>query len=265
MDSVNAWVEGLKEFRTRARARGELARYGPAAAEQILPLILDSAQPENTRWAAIMVVKTWRHAPAVPLLMEVLRTHAGLRGAAIQALEAITGLSIGDVPDEWDRALADPEAYRREHQEPEALSTPEAGGEPDGCRLFRHALGSSASETTWEPEGFLYLRIPLAGGRKQQVLVTFSELDASGRPLATIYTECGPLQPEAVESIGRRNVTARYGKFQVEKDEQGVDKVVMRETVPLQRLTPKLARDIVLSMAAEADSLEQEMSGSDHI
>ena len=41
--------------------------------------------------------------------------------------------------------------------------------------------------------------------------------------------------------------------------------VVMRESVPSQRLTPKLARDIVMSIAADADSLEFEMTGADRI
>lgn len=265
IDDVTAWVEGLKDHRTRARARRELTQFGPAAAERVLPLIADETQSENTRWAAIQVVRAWRYQPAAPLLLEVLRKHAGLRGSAARALEELTGFEIGETVEEWERALADPEGYRREHQEPAALAAAEDASEPEGCRVFRQALANAASEIRWDPEGFLYLRIPLPGGRKQQVLVSFSERDAGGRPVATIYTECGALGPAAEDSITRRNVTARYGKFYVQKDEQGAELVLMRETVPVHRLTPKLAHDIVLAMAAEADSLEQEMTGADRI
>lgn len=264
-DEVAVWVKELGSFRTRAKARRQLERCGPEAAEQVLPLLSDAAQPENVRWAAIMVVKAWAYAPAAPLLLDVARTHSGLRGTAIQALETLTGLDIGESPEEWEHALANPEAYRREHQETPALALADLGGEPDGCRLFRQALGDLATEITWEEDAYLYLRMPLAGGRKQQIVVTFGELDATGKPLTTMYTECGTLRPEFVDSIARRNVTARYGKFYTQKDEKGDEIVVMRETVPAQRLTPKLARDIVLSIAAEADSLEFEMTGADHI
>jgi hypothetical protein len=265
-DEVAAWIRELGNFRTRAKARKQLERCGPeVAAEAVLPLLSDDALPENVRWAAIMVVKAWRYTAAAPVLLQVVRTHSGLRGSAIQALEALTGLAIGEVPDEWEQALADPEAYRRAHLEPQALAMADPSGEPDGCRLFRQALGNLATEITWEDNAYLYLRMPLEGGRKQQIVVTFSEVDAGGRPLTTMYTECGALRPEAVDSIARRNVTARYGKFYTQKDGQGNEVVVMRETVPALRLTPKLARDIVLSIAAEADSLEFEMTGEDHI
>ena len=264
-DEVAVWIRELGSFRTRAKARKQLERCGPAVADQVVPLLGDGSLPENVRWAAIMVVKAWGYAPAAPLLLEVVRTHSGLRGSAIQVLEALTGLALGDAPDEWEQALANPEAYRREHQEPQTLALADPSGEPDGCRLFRQALGDLATEITWEEDAYLYLRLPLEGGRKQQVVVTFSELDSSGKPLTTMYTECGALRPESMDSIARRNVTARYGKFYTQKDAQGNDIVVMRETVPAQRLTPKLARDIVSSMAADADSLEFEMTGADRI
>ena len=142
-DEVAVWIHELGSFRTRAKARKNLGRCGPAAAAQVLPLLSDETLPENVRWAAIMVVKAWGYAPAAPLLLQVVRTHAGLRGSAIQALEALTGLAIGYAPEEWEQALANPEAYRREHQEPQtlALALADPNGEPDGCRLFRQALG----------------------------------------------------------------------------------------------------------------------------
>ncbi len=265
-DDVAHWIAQLGNFRTRARARQELQRLGPdAAAARLLPLIADRNQPENLRWSAITLVRAWAYEPASAALLEVVKTHSGLRGSAVQALEVITGLAIGDFADEWDEALKDVEAYRRRNQEPDGDAVVGVAGEPDGCHLFREALGKVATEITWEPEGYLFLRLPVEGGRKQQVAVTFGETDAAGRAMTTIYTECGPLMEGSLESVNRRNVTVRCGRFYVEKDADGVEKVVMREAVPSKRLTAKLAREMVVAIATEADSLERELTGADHI
>lgn len=265
-DDVAHWIEQLGNFRTRAKARQALQRLGPdLAASRLLALVADRNQPENLRWSAITLMRAWAYAPASEALLEVVKAHSGLRGSAVQALEAITGLAIGDFPEEWEEALKDVEAYRSRHQEPDGAAAIGADGEPDGCHLFREALGKVATEITWEPEGYLYLRLPVDGDRKQQVVVTFAEVDTAGRPLTTIYTECGPLKEGSLESINRRNVTTRCGRFYVEKDAQGVEKVVMREAVPSKRLTVKLAREMVMAIATEADALELELTGADHI
>jgi hypothetical protein len=109
------------------------------------------------------------------------------------------------------------------------------------------------------------MRIPLEGGRKQQMAVTFDEEDPSGQPLATVYTECGEASDGMLDSITRRNVTSKYGKFEVEETEDGNAKVIMRQHIPANRLSADLAREVVTAMAAEADSLELEMTGADHI
>ena len=95
--------------------------------------------------------------------------------------------------------------------------------------------------------------------------MTFDETDPGGQPLAMIYTECGEATPAAVDSISRRNVTTKYGKFEIEEDSDGKKKVVMRQRLSFGQLSPELIREAVRAMAAEADSLEFELTGADHI
>jgi hypothetical protein len=136
--------------------------------------------------------------------------------------------------------------------------------EERGCEFFRRALASAASQFQWEEEGYLYMRFELAGSRKQQIVATFHETDETGQPLATVYTECGPASPEAVVAITRRNLTVKYGKFEIE-GEEGQQKVVMRARIPFSSLDGKLVHDAVLCMAVEADSLEHELTNADRI
>lgn len=264
---LDVLIDALMGYETRAQARRQIERLGIGAVDRIAPLITDVRFPVNVRWTAMMLIAAWRYEPALGDLLAVMKAVPNLRAEAARAMEQITGLSIGDDLEEWEKALADLEAYRADAARDEGSDESEIEedrGETRGFGIFKQALGDIASELKWEDEGYLYLRIPLEAGRKQQVVVTFDRHDPGGRPLATIYTECGPATREAVASITRRNVTSRYGKFLIEGD-KGDQKVVMRETVPLPQLTEELARDIVQSMAQEADSLELELTGEDHI
>ena len=82
MAEATRLVDELSSFRTRARARRRLERMGPAVADAVVPLIRDKTRSENVRWAAILLVQAWKHAPATASLLEVVRTHTGLRGSA---------------------------------------------------------------------------------------------------------------------------------------------------------------------------------------
>ena len=258
-------IDALGAYRTRAAARKQLAAFGTEAAAQLTAILADSQRPENMRWAAISLVAACAHLPACPALVEVARSYGGLRGTAVEALETITGLRIGDDLDEWDKALADPEGYQTTLERAGSENDESTESEVAACEIFRQGLAGIAAEFTWEDEGYLHMRIPLEGGRKQQIIVTFGEVTRTGQPLTTIYTECGEPTPEILADISRRNVTIKYGSFLIEQEEGQPAKVIMRETVPLHRLTPELAREIVQAIAAEADLLEFELTGVDRI
>ncbi|MBT3375664.1 MAG: HEAT repeat domain-containing protein [Lentisphaerae bacterium] len=264
---IESLVTRLRSFRTRAQAREELRALGDAAVPELLGMVEDAQEPENARWAGITLLGDMKCEQAVPLLVSLLRDDLPLRGEAHRALVQISGQDAGEDADAWETSLANC---------PEDAEAVEAGGEsvPSGeegvsdLELCRRAVGDVATKLSWEgtdDEGYAYIRLPLKEGRKQQMIVTFDEMDDDERPLATIYTECGPATPEAVQAMSRWNVTLRYGTFVVEESAEGQQKVVMRHQTLKSGLLPESLRTILLTMAREADGLEFEITQSDQI
>lgn len=262
---IQELVGQLSGYRTRAAARRELAQIGAAAAPALLQALQDQEAPENARWSALSLLAQWRHEPAVPVLVKLVASDPHLRGDAVRALREITGQDIGEDAAAWAAAVAPGAAAATATDAQPAEGTEADTAAPDMIDLFRNAVGDVATKLSWEEPGYVYLRLPLPEGRKQQLLVTFDETDAEGRGLATLYTECGPASPAAQATIQRRNDTARHGRFEIDTDEEGEAKVVMRTRLPVTELKVAELRDIILSMAADADALEFELTDSDHI
>lgn len=265
--SLDNLISQLADYRTRHAARLRLKEMGPAIADQLLPLLGDTARPENLRWSVLALLVAWKHRPAASEILRVVRADRGLQSEGVRALESLTGLEIGEDWDEWEKALADPAGYAApKTAAPAERPHHKVGKSPEerGREFFRRALAREASQFQWEAEGYLYMRFELPGNRKQQIVATFHETDSNNQPLATIYTECGPANSQAVTAITRRNLTVTHGKFEIEgpEDEQ---KVVMRAHIPFANLNEKLVHDVVLSMAVEADSLEHELTQADRI
>ena len=258
---VDTLISQLFDYRTRAKARRRLEQLGPTAADRLLVLLADPETAENVRWSAITLLALYGTKEAVPLLVGVARDVLRLRAEALQALKLLTGQDFGDDVPAWERALG---GDRADAAKPESFSPDEATCEGAVFGLFRAAIGDLATRLSWEEEGYIYARIPLSGGRKQQVAVTLDEEDAAGNRLAGFYTECGPASAEAVESVSRRNVTLRYGAFLIEEDND-TKKVVLRHSHPVSGLTSELIRDVLTVMAREADNLEFEITQSDRI
>ena len=263
-DDMESLIAQLRSFQTRAHARQRLHALGEAAVPGLLGLVEDPQEHENARWAAITLLGNLKCELAVPVLVNILRDELSLRGQARKALELITGQDAGEDADAWETLMAGSTADAGV----DGASTPASSDDADELDLCRQAVGDIATHLTWEEtdgDGYAYIRLPLKDDRKQQMIVTFDEIDEDGRALATIYTECGPATPEAVEASSRRNVTQRYGKFLVEEDPDGQRKVVMRHQMSCPGLLPGTLRTILLNMAREADGLEFEITQSDRI
>ena len=265
-DQVESLIVQLGSFRTRAKARRRLAEIGPEVASRVLEVARDGNAPVNARWAALALLGEWKYKPAAFVLLQFLTGDLQLCGEAVRALQAITGLDIGEDAEAWNRALTGGAPAADAGTQLASVSAPAATDlAAEVLKLFRAAVCDVATELTWEPPGYLYLRIPLEGARKQQILVTLDAKDAAGETLATFYTECGAPTPQALQVISRKNLTVVHGKFVVDTEEDGTRKVLMRYTVPFRKLSPELTREIVLGMAQEGDALEYEIGQSDRI
>ena len=263
---IEELINDLADFRRRSHARRELMLLGAAAAGQLINVLRDAERPENMRWSAISVLAESKCESAVPTLLEIARAETHLRREAFRALQTITGHDIGDDPDAWAEALGAGTTQPEAGAQPAAQEPPTAPSEREMFALFKEALENAAAVLSWEEPGYVYARIPLAEGRKQQVVATFDEADASGCPLAMIYTECGSAPDGIADVLADRNATLEYGQFIVEADDEGGGrKVIMRHALPCADLTAPLVRNMVLQMASDADELESQISHSDRI
>ena len=258
-DRIPQLLSQLRDFKTRPRARQELEKLGPAAAEPLLGFLGQPGAGENARWVAIDLLGQFRCAAAVPVLLDILRSEVNLRSKAGQALQAITGRELGEDVDAWSAALGSTDT--------QAAAPAAVISGPDNAefRLVREAVGDLVLELTWEEPGYVYLRCQTEGSRKQQLVITFETDPRTAERNACLYTECGPVTPAADGMITRRNVTVRYGEFSIEKDADGKSKVVLRARIPMKRVNPELLRDAIMRMAQEADSFEYELHQTDRV
>lgn len=265
-NDIGALLKQLDSFRTRAEARRQLAEMGEQAAPRVLEALVNEPRgTPNKRWALVALLAHAQYEPAVPALLDVLRNEPTLRGDACRALQQITGKDIGEDVNDWERAISgqtdeDESGSARAAVGAEAVEIPEK-------ELIRQAFESVATKISWEGDPpYAYLRIPLKDNRKQQMIVTFNETDENANDIISIYTECGPASPSTEATAQRRNVTIPYGRFVIEQDEDdGHTKVVMRHALARLGLTGERLREIVLSMAREADSFEFELTNQDRI
>jgi hypothetical protein len=281
-DRIESLVQDLAHFETRGHARRTLSEIGPAAEPALLDLLAAPDVPVNQRWAAVTLLAELKSQEAVPRLVALMKTEENLSGEAARALREITGLDIGEGVEAWEQALAaeaasGPDAAADENVPQGPL--PETAGEeaagpaeesgrqsaPPQLDLVQEALGHQAIEISWEEAGYAYVRVPTKGQRQQQILIDFGEHDADGNPAALIYTECGPCPEDVSELLAASNATLKFGTFGVETGDAGEDRVVMRHYIPLDEITTDTLRDIVMGMAAEADSLELAVHGKDTV
>ena len=280
-DTVDQLIDQLADYRTRSQARQELKKHREAAADKLLEVVRDSDRNVNQRWAAITLLSQYKYEPATEDLLDVLRNEMNLRGPASEALKHITGQDIGEDADAWERALHG-EQEPAEPPEQSQAEQPEtaAGGETrtdaatvkdhdqlqrQGFAMVKDALGREAVQLEWEDEGYVYLRLNVADDRKQQMLISFEYEPASGQNIVEIYTECGKPKSDVTDTIDRRNVTIRYGQFEQLSDAEGGLQIVMRCRVPISDLNAGSLRDIVRTMAGDADNLEFELTQADRI
>ncbi len=265
--AISAWIAALDDFRTRAEAVRRLRSLGRAAVPAIVAALREPAEGlENRRWALVRLAGMLQAEEAVPVLLDILESSPSLRGDAIRALHQITGKDLGPEPEDWLQALA-PEPRPAGSASGTRLDTKiEGADDSKEFAVLREAFGGIAERVEWHAaEQYGLVRVPLPRGRKQQMIVAFNDTNEAGEPVVTIYTECGPAGPRTEHAAFRRNVTVKYGRFAIEKNDDGQPKVTMRHYLLRSRLDPEKLREVVLSMAMDADLFENDLTHADRI
>lgn len=254
--SIQELIEALANHETRHQAREALGDRLSEAAPELLKLVADRERPTNMRWAAITLLAEAKSEDACPELVRIMKEEQNLRPDAMRALQEITGRDdVGVEPDDWEKVI------RGESLE---QGTQEQLTDDEAVAFARSALEDSQVQVS-EEDGYVRLDVPLEADRHHQLLLSFDEVDARGRQLATFYSECGKASKEAQDIIYRHNVTMPYGAFTIDRNADDVRSVVMRYRVATEDLGPQDFYSIVESMAREADAVEFELSGSDQI
>lgn len=265
--NLQHWLVRLQDHRTRHAARKALLACGPAAADAVLRFAQNPDVKENALWAALSLLSEWKWQPAVPLLVKLLPA-PGLHAEMHRALNTITGANLDDNPDSWNQWL-NPQAAATATDPagatpPLDAAAPLPEDAPAAFALMRQALDGTGVGLSWEG-GYALMRCPAENERSQQVLALFQERDEPPASQAgiTFYTECGAATPAASDILTRRNVTVRFGKFQVGRNAAGAECVMLQAFLPAARITVERLRDMVPTLAQDADSFEYEMTHAD--
>ncbi len=260
---IDRLVEELAGSRTRGAARRELARMGDAAAPRLLLVLDEPGAPPNQRWAAISLLGTCRYKPAVAALINVLRTDASLRGEARRALCAITGEDLGDAPEEWQAAsVACPS--------PAVQAAPPCAAEPTGATderpeltRIREALRGLAASVEWREPDTARIEIAAHGAARRRISIAFGRTNRKGEPIASVHSDCGPLNVTIEGIMFRHNVTFRYGNYATERGADGATRVVLRCDLVPEDVTPAFLREVLMAMITELEQLDTELHAGD--
>jgi hypothetical protein len=266
MSSVNKLILQLGNFQTRAAARQELVMLGKEAVSALIAALKNPV--EGIRWSAAKTLGDIGDATAIDPLIELL-ANSGMASTAAESLQQITGNNFGTDAAAWQH-------WRKTGEAPGQTggATPTfAVGVPDemisGAKLSDdEIIGRLLQGLTGVKQRKLasgvQLEVPLEGGRKQNLALTFDSTDGEGRRLVCVYTECGPAHPTKYDTVFRYNLTLPYGSVAV-RDIEGQPTFVMMFTTPRESLDIAVLRRALLAIAKQADALEYELTRKDVI
>jgi hypothetical protein len=266
MSDVRQLIQRLGNFQTRAAARQELVLLGK---EAVAPLIAALKHPnEGVRWSAAKTLGEIGDAAAVDALIEALG-NVSLASTAAESLQAITGKNFGTDAAAWRhwRQTGEETPPNAGITSTFAAAEPEENVSAEGLsneEIIQHVLHGIARAKSHPIPGGAQVEIPLEGGRRQNLAITFDSKDADGKPLVCIYTECGPAHPTKYDTVFRYNLSLPYGSVAV-RDVDGHPMFVMMHTTPRQSLDIAVLRRAVLAIAKQADALEYELTRKDVI
>ncbi|MDQ7823548.1 MAG: HEAT repeat domain-containing protein [Candidatus Eremiobacteraeota bacterium] len=108
------------------------------------------------------------------------------------------------------------------------------------------------------PHGFL-LTVPLEGGRKQRIYVTFKEDERDKSELIVLYTTCGAASPPLYKWALTANAKMTYGGIALRQVE-GKEFFTMSYSSVISYDTIGATRKVILDLAAKGDWIEKNLT-----
>ena len=268
-------IAQLRHFRTRKDAIDGLLMLG----DEAIPDLIDTlGHPmENVRWAARSVLARLGGDTVVERLIETLDDPARQEQAA-EALREITGQAIGTSRQAWadwarprGQAAPPPAETAREpapaagaapEPSPEAAPEPEQPARPLADGDLVQAAVKDANIDVRQHSGGYVLTVPLQGGRRQRVTISFNATDFEGESLVVVYTECAPAEPKNYEWALRQNLRMSFGAIAI-RDRGGHPTFVMVNTHSRGTLDAEDLRKSVLLLASRGDKLGAALTDTD--
>ena len=131
---------------------------------------------------------------------------------------------------------------------------------PPEFELVQKAVEGLVESVSWEPPDTARVEVRAGKLRTKRIDVVFGQKNRQGEPVVCIRAECGPAKPTVKSVMFRYNVTLRYGKYDVEKGENGEEIAVLRHYAARARLTPMHLREIVESIFNDSEQLRCELA-----
>jgi hypothetical protein len=237
--------QGLYNIKTRATTMDALVEKGREAASAVMPLLQD--RDEGIRWAAIRILADIGDESALLPLITLLDLSRNVSDVT-QALESITGQSLGD------KAIAWREWALQKQSAPKGLLSDKD--------LMAAAIQGLPATMSGEGRDYV-VGVSLPDRRTQTIQVDFSGKDADGHPVVQLMTPCGPAVAGQYESALKLNMSIPYGAIGVALMDDTLCFVLVHTHLRATVHPEDIAKSI-MCLARHGDSLERALSPADN-
>jgi hypothetical protein len=250
---INQWIADLRQFRTRSEAISRLVEAGSGAVQPLLRALGQEGQ-EGAKWAILRCLSDLRAKEAVSYVAPLLED-SHFRSAAYDALVKIAGEDLGPAVQPWLRwARGDSQsAPAAAPMKPEMHMT----GLPE-ARVMELAVENCDAVCRQQGEGRYVVQVKVAAGQTQELDVSFGLKDHEGAPIAVVFTNCGPADPQHYEYALRRNLRMPYGALAI-RDGRGGPQFVIFNTLLREDMSPLELRKSITDIAERAAMVRREL------
>ena len=247
-------VAGLRDFRARSESIRDLVAAGEAAI-QPLTHALHSERQEGAQWAILRCLGALRARDAVTHIVPLLEDRRS-RTAAHEALIRIVGQDLGPTGEPYLRWLQGAGGVAEDKPGATVLLRRMTGHTDD--RLMFLALRGAGAEYESPGGGRYVVEVPVGKGRKQTTSVSLSAKDHEGSPIAVVYADCGPADPEHYEDALKRNFKMPYGAMALRDTSKG-PYFVMFNTLLRESLSPLELNKSIFTIAERASRVMRDL------